>query len=133
MQWPSDGGLKGLAHLTQALKHFFALLRKHHIGCRISGFYGFAEPMFCQQNLVVLLIEFYWKWPAFFIGCEVSLKSTLLHSTLRLKVAASISEIKNFQCQYQLPNGGSSVSNEGAVEVSGVDLSLQALSLDNLT
>jgi hypothetical protein len=89
--------------------------------------------MLCQQNLVVLLIEFYWQWPAFFIGCEVNLKFILLDSKLRLKAAAFILEIKNFQFQYQLPNGGSSVSNEGTVEVFGVDRPLQMLPSDNLT
>ena len=64
---------------------------------------------------------------------ELGLKSTLLDSRLRLNAAAFITEIKGYQFQYSLPNGGSTVSNEGAVEVSGVDLSLQALPLDNLT
>ena len=64
---------------------------------------------------------------------ELGLKSTLLDSRLRLNAAAFITEIKGYQFQYSLPNGGSTVSNEGAVEVSGLDLSLQALPLDNLT
>ena len=64
---------------------------------------------------------------------ELGLKSTLLDSRLRLNAAVFITEIKGYQFQYSLPNGGTTVSNEGAVEVSGVDLSLKALPLDNLT
>jgi iron complex outermembrane receptor protein len=64
---------------------------------------------------------------------ELGFKSKLLDSRLRLNAAAFFSEIKNWQFQFSLPDGGTTVSNEGAVEVSGLDISLQALPIANLT
>ncbi len=65
---------------------------------------------------------------------EVGLKSTLLDSRLRINAAAFLSEIDDYQFQQQLETGiGTFVSNEGEVEVSGIDLQLEALPLPNLT
>ncbi len=64
---------------------------------------------------------------------ELGFKSTMLDSRLRLNAAAFFSEINDFQFQFALEDGGSSVNNEGAVEVSGLDISVQALPLPNLT
>jgi len=64
---------------------------------------------------------------------ELGFKSNLLDSRLRLNAAAFFTEIKDWQFQYSLPEGGTVVSNEGAVEVSGVDVSIQALPFENLT
>ncbi len=44
-----------------------------------------------------------------------------------------ILKVEDYQFQQGLPNGGTIVSNEGEVEVSGVDLQLEALPLSNLT
>ena len=64
---------------------------------------------------------------------ELGLKSTMLDQRLRLNVAAFVSEIEDFQYQAPLTLGGSYVSNAGEVDISGVDLSLQALPMPNLT
>lgn len=63
---------------------------------------------------------------------ELGLKSTLFDSRLRLNAAAFFSEIENWQFQESLDSGGSFVSNAAAVEVSGVDLSVQARPMENL-
>lgn len=65
---------------------------------------------------------------------ELGLKSTLLDSTLRFNSAAFYTEVKDFQFQTQLPSGiGTTVSNDGKVEVSGLDLQMDAVPLPNLT
>ena len=64
---------------------------------------------------------------------ELGIKSTLLDSRLRLNAAAFFSEIEEFQFQTSLPDGGTTVSNEAAVETSGIDITVQALPLENLT
>ena len=65
---------------------------------------------------------------------ELGLKSTLLNSTLRINAAAFYTEIEDYQFQDQLPIGiGTFVSNDGEVEVSGVDIQVDALPLPNLT
>jgi iron complex outermembrane receptor protein len=65
---------------------------------------------------------------------ELGLKSTLLNSTLRVNAAAFYTEIEDYQFQDQLPIGiGTFVSNDGEVEVSGVDIQVDALPLPNLT
>ena len=67
------------------------------------------------------------------ISYELGLKSSLLESTLRLNIAAFYSEIEDYQFQAQNPVIGTFVSNDGEIEVSGVDLQLEAIPLDNLT
>ena len=67
------------------------------------------------------------------ISYELGLKSSLLDSTLRLNIAAFYSKIEDYQFQAQNPVIGTFVSNEGEIEVSGVDLQLEAVPLDNLT
>ena len=65
---------------------------------------------------------------------ELGLKSTMLDQRLRLNVAAFMTEIEDFQFQVANPaTGGSTVSNAGEVDMSGIDLSLQALPIPNLT
>ncbi len=65
---------------------------------------------------------------------ELGLKSTLLDSRLRANVTAFFTEITDYQQVFQLETGaGTAVRNEGAVEVSGIDLNIQALPLQNLT
>ena len=56
------------------------------------------------------------------ISYELGLKSSLLESTLRLNIAAFYSEIEDYQFQAQNPVIGTFVSNDGEIEVSGVDL-----------
>ena len=67
------------------------------------------------------------------LSYELGMKSTFLDSRLRLNSAVFYSEVENFQFQQALPLGGTTVSNEGEVEVSGLDISLEALPLANLT
>jgi iron complex outermembrane receptor protein len=65
---------------------------------------------------------------------ELGLKATLLDSTLRFNAAAFYTEIEDYQYQEQLPTGiGTFVSNDGEVEVSGLDMQLEAAPLPNLT
>ncbi len=65
---------------------------------------------------------------------ELGLKSTLLDSRLRVNAAAFLTKIDDFQIQQANPNGpGTIVGNEGEVEVSGLDLHIDALPLPNLT
>ncbi len=64
----------------------------------------------------------------------MGLKSTLLDSRLRVNAAAFYTGIEDLQFQQQLAVGiGTFVSNEGEVEVSGLDLQVEALPLPNLT
>jgi len=67
------------------------------------------------------------------ISYELGLKSSLLDSTLRLNIAAFYSEIEEYQFQAQNPIIGTFVSNDGEVEVSGVDLQFEAAPLEYLT
>jgi iron complex outermembrane receptor protein len=67
------------------------------------------------------------------LGYELGAKSTFLDSRLRLNSAVFYTEVDDFQFQQGLPQGGTIVSNESKVEVSGVDLNLEALPLNNLT
>lgn len=64
---------------------------------------------------------------------ELGVKSDLFGSRVRLNAAAFLTQVEDWQFQAPLPTGGSTVSNEGEVEFSGLDVSLQALLLDNLT
>jgi iron complex outermembrane receptor protein len=67
------------------------------------------------------------------LSYELGSKSTFLDSRVRLNSAIFYTEVEDYQFQQGLPNGGTIVSNEGEVEVSGVDLQLEALPLSNLT
>jgi iron complex outermembrane receptor protein len=68
------------------------------------------------------------------ITYELGVKSTLLDARLRVNASAFYSEIDDFQAQRQLPSGvGTFVSNEAEVEISGLDLQVEALPLPNLT
>ena len=68
------------------------------------------------------------------LSYELGLKSTMLDSTLRLNAAAFYSEIDDYQGQQQLPAGiGTFITNQGEVEVSGLDLQVDAVPLPNLT
>jgi len=68
------------------------------------------------------------------ISYELGLKSTLLDSRLRINAAAFLTEVEDYQFQALLPTGlGTSVSNDGMVEVSGLDIQVDALPLHNLT
>jgi iron complex outermembrane receptor protein len=65
---------------------------------------------------------------------ELGLKSTLLDSRLRLNAAAFFTQVDDYQAQQQLPAGiGTFVSNQGELEVSGIDLQMEAVPLPNLT
>jgi iron complex outermembrane receptor protein len=65
---------------------------------------------------------------------ELGLKSQLFDSRMRFNVAAFYSEIEDYQYQQQLEVGiGTFVSNDGEVEVSGIDMQLDAVPLPNLT
>jgi iron complex outermembrane recepter protein len=67
------------------------------------------------------------------LSYELGAKSTFLDSRLRLNSAIFYTEVEDFQFQQGLPDGGTIVSNEAEVEVSGLDLQLEALPLENLT
>lgn len=67
------------------------------------------------------------------LSYELGSKSTFLDSRLRFNSALFYTEVDDYQFQQSLPAGGTMVSNEAAVEVSGLDLQLQALPLSNLT
>ncbi|MEM6581499.1 MAG: TonB-dependent receptor [Pseudomonadota bacterium] len=68
------------------------------------------------------------------ISYEVGLKSTWLDSSLRVNAAGFYTEIDDYQFQQQLETGiGTFVSNAGEVEVSGLDLQIEAVPLPNLT
>jgi len=68
------------------------------------------------------------------LSYELGLKSTLLDSRLRVNAAAFLTQIDDYQNQQGNPNGpGTIVGNEGEVEVSGLDLQIDALPLPNLT
>ena len=64
---------------------------------------------------------------------ELGVKSDLFGSRVRLNAAAFMTQVEDWQFQAPLPTGGSTISNEGEVELTGVDVSLQALLFDNLT
>jgi iron complex outermembrane receptor protein len=65
---------------------------------------------------------------------ELGLKATVLDATLRINAAAFYTEIEDYQFQDQMEVGiGTTVSNDGKVEVSGVDIQLSGLPLPNLT
>jgi iron complex outermembrane recepter protein len=65
---------------------------------------------------------------------ELGVKSTLFDSTLRVNAAGFYTEVDEYQFQSQLPTGiGTFVSNDGKVEVSGLDLQMDAAPLPNLT
>lgn len=63
---------------------------------------------------------------------EVGAKSTFLDNRARLNAAIFYSEITDYQFQLGLPQGGTFVSNDGKVEVSGVDVQAQFAPIDNL-
>ncbi|MEH6588461.1 MAG: TonB-dependent receptor [Halioglobus sp.] len=67
------------------------------------------------------------------LSYELGAKSTFLDSRVRLNSAIFYTEIDDYQFQQGLPLGGSIVSNEAEVEVSGLDVQLEALALSNLT
>jgi iron complex outermembrane receptor protein len=65
---------------------------------------------------------------------ELGLKATVLDSTLRINAAAFYTEVEDYQFQDQMEVGlGTTVSNDGKVEVSGIDIQLDAQPLPNLT
>ena len=65
---------------------------------------------------------------------ELGIKSTLLDSRLRINSTLFHTEIKDLQTTQQAPSGlGQLTTNQGEVEVSGLDLQLDALPLPNLT
>ncbi|MFT4519252.1 MAG: iron complex outermembrane receptor protein [Halioglobus sp.] len=68
------------------------------------------------------------------ISYEIGIKSLLLDSRLRVNAATFYTEIEDYQFQQQLETGiGTSVSNQAEVEVSGLELEVQALPFPNLT
>lgn len=67
------------------------------------------------------------------LSYELGSKSTFLDSRLRVNSAIFYTEVDEYQFQQGLPQGGTIVSNEAKVEVSGLDLHLEALPLENLT
>ena len=67
------------------------------------------------------------------LSYELGAKSTLLDSRLRLNSAIFYTEVDDYQFQQGLPDGGTIVSNAAEVEVSGLDLHIEALPLENLT
>ena len=68
------------------------------------------------------------------ISYELGLKSTLFDSRLRLNTAIFHTEVDNYQYQARAATGvGTYVSNEAEVEVSGLDLQIDAQPLDNLS
>jgi iron complex outermembrane receptor protein len=67
------------------------------------------------------------------LSYELGSKSTFLDSRVRLNSAIFYTEVKDYQFQQALPDGGTIVSNEAEVEVSGLDLQLEAAALQNLT
>ncbi len=68
------------------------------------------------------------------LSYELGLKATMLDSRLRLNTAAFYSKIDDYQSQQQLPAGiGTFVTNQGKLEVAGLDLQVEAVPLPNLT
>ncbi|MEM6582931.1 MAG: TonB-dependent receptor, partial [Pseudomonadota bacterium] len=68
------------------------------------------------------------------ISYELGIKSTALDARLRLNASLFYTEIDDYQFQEQIESGvGTIVSNEAGVEVSGLDMDVQALPLPNLT
>ncbi len=68
------------------------------------------------------------------ISYETGIKSTLLESRLRANASIFNAQISDYQIQQQLESGiGSRVSNQGDVETAGLDFSIDALPLPNLT
>jgi iron complex outermembrane receptor protein len=64
---------------------------------------------------------------------ELGIKSTLFDSRLRLNSALFYSKVTDFQFQEQTDFIGTFVSNDGEVEVSGLDISIDAMPLPFLT
>jgi len=65
---------------------------------------------------------------------ELGIKTTLLDSRLRINATAFLTEVDDYQQQVQLDTGaGTTVRNEGALEVNGLDLNIDVLPLPNLT
>jgi iron complex outermembrane receptor protein len=67
------------------------------------------------------------------LSYELGAKMTLLDSRMRLNSAIFYTEVEDYQFQQGLPDGGTIVSNAAEVEVSGLDLQLEAAALENLT
>jgi iron complex outermembrane receptor protein len=67
------------------------------------------------------------------LSYELGSKSTFLDSRVRVNSAIFYTKIDDYQFQQGLPQGGTIVSNEGEVEVSGLDLQIEAAPLSNLT
>ena len=68
------------------------------------------------------------------INYEIGIKSTVLDSRLRVNASVFHTEIDDYQFQQQLETGiGTRVSNQAEVEVTGLDLEIQAAPLPNLT
>jgi iron complex outermembrane receptor protein len=67
------------------------------------------------------------------LSYELGAKSTFLDSRVRLNSAIFYTEVEDYQFQQGLPDGGTIVSNEAEVEVSGLDVQLEAAALQNLT
>ncbi|MEO0435342.1 MAG: TonB-dependent receptor [Pseudomonadota bacterium] len=68
------------------------------------------------------------------LSYELGIKSTIFDGRLRLNAAVFQTEIEQLQAGQQLPTGfGTFVSNEGEVEVAGVDVQIDAAPLANLT
>ncbi|MCX2974999.1 TonB-dependent receptor [Halieaceae bacterium IMCC8485] len=68
----------------------------------------------------------------FTISYEMGSKSTFLDSRVRLNSAIFYTEVEDYQFQQGLPDGGTIVSNEAEVKVSGLDLQLEAAAMQNL-
>tara|TARA_B110000503_G_scaffold36706_1_gene60019 strand:+ start:6956 stop:9181 length:2226 start_codon:yes stop_codon:yes gene_type:complete len=65
---------------------------------------------------------------------ELGIKSTMLDARLRINATAFYATIDDYQSQQQLPSGaGTFVTNLGKVQTSGLDFSLEAVPLPNLT
>jgi iron complex outermembrane recepter protein len=65
---------------------------------------------------------------------ELGIKTTVLDNRLRINATAFVTEVDDYQQQLSLETGtGTTVRNEGKVEVNGIDLNIDALPLPNLT
>lgn len=67
------------------------------------------------------------------LSYELGAKASFFDSRVRLNSAIFYTGVEDYQFQQGLPDGGTIVSNEAEVEVSGLDLQLEALALENLT
>ncbi|MDP4917829.1 MAG: TonB-dependent receptor [Haliea sp.] len=119
----SSDNVDWLASLSYDLSPDTLLFASASTGTKSGGFNGVAgtpeEREFDDENT---------------LSYEVGIKATLLDSRLRINSTLFLTEIEKFQTAQQTGQGlGQITTNQGEVEVFGLELQVDALPLPNLT